>query len=140
MRQNQLLLVSTANQSELRPPRSPSPSPHDEDPESLAESLDVDPPRCPPSPLSPSTGRDSRDLEDSEPPSKRARVETVEDREEAGGLPRRPWVDYSGRDYPDENPWAPYADEEEWQLARWALLHHVTKSAWDDYLKLPFTA
>jgi hypothetical protein len=36
----------------------------------------------------------------------------------------------------EANPWTPFKDEEEWNLAEW-LTRHVTKTATDQFLKLP---
>ena len=35
-----------------------------------------------------------------------------------------------------DNPWAPFTDEEEWELAHW-LITNVGQNATDKYLKLP---
>ncbi|KAH9979616.1 hypothetical protein BJV74DRAFT_879411 [Russula compacta] len=37
-----------------------------------------------------------------------------------------------------EKPWAPFEDEEEWELARW-LIKEVSQTATDKFLKLPIT-
>lgn len=83
----------------------------------------------------------------------RARVEEVEDEE--SGVQNR-WIkDYPGEagkpgeransyfeDYRsqqvanDEDPWAPFKDEEEWELAQWLILN-VGQNATDKFLKLP---
>ncbi|GJE96278.1 hypothetical protein PsYK624_124720 [Phanerochaete sordida] len=97
-----------------------------------------------------------------EPPSKRARVDDVSDEDEdmeAGGHPRRPWIDYSPRldvktkgkglnlfekigaeQAAKDNPWAPFADEEEWELAHWLMTRGLSQAAIDDYLKLPIVS
>lgn len=99
---------------------------------------------------------------DEEPPSKRARIDDVEDEDdelETGGLPKRPFVDYSARlstkikgrgqtlfeamdaaQAGKDNPWAPFADKEEWELAHWLMTKGLTQSAVDDYLKLPIVS
>lgn len=90
------------------------------------------------------------------PPSKQARVEDVED-VEAGGLPKDPYVRYhtsagktKGRgdsvfellhkqrekDGLDKTPWAPFENEEEWDLARWLIRSGLSHSEIDKYLKL----
>jgi hypothetical protein len=93
----------------------------------------------------------SPDVSDLEPQSKRARVEEVDD-EEAGGLRR--WVqEFEGaaeelaegktlfdelREQQEamcEPPLAPFADEEEWELAQW-LMKNATQTATDQFLKL----
>jgi len=87
---------------------------------------------------------------------RRARVEEVED-EEAGDQSR--WIE----DFPrpagvrgeaaqsyfekvravqeerGEDPWAPFEDEEEWELAQWLLLN-VGQNATDKFLKLPIVS
>jgi hypothetical protein len=86
-----------------------------------------------------------------EPPSKQARVEEVED-EEAGGCRR--WVqEFDGaaeelgegktlfeeiherQEAMCEPPMAPFADEDEWELARW-LMKNVTQTATEEFLKM----
>jgi hypothetical protein len=86
-----------------------------------------------------------------EPPSKRARVEEVED-EEAGGCHR--WAqEFEGaaeelgegktlfeeiresQEAMCEPPIAPFLDEEEWDLARW-LIKNVTQTATEEFLKM----
>lgn len=90
-----------------------------------------------------------------EPPvSKRARVEEVEDEE----VPTRFHRSYPGRaadvvgfgatgfeeiradqassSKASENPWEPFMDEEEWELAEW-LMTETTQQARDKFLKLP---
>jgi hypothetical protein len=109
---------------------------------------DFDPPRqSPPPPLN---------IDQSDRPDRRARVEEVED-EEAGGLRR--WVE----DYPQpagtagpvassyfeqvraeqvrrgQDPWAPFEDQDEWELAEW-LMMNVGQNATDKYLKLPIVS
>lgn len=92
-------------------------------------------------------------------PSKRARVEAVEDPEyDAGGLPLDPFTDVTitpdageakGRgktlfeaihderkDAKEEVPWAPFASEEEWGIARWLMTCGLSQSEIDKYLKL----
>lgn len=117
-----------------------------------------------PNPLLSSTSDDV--LENSvlaeEPPSKRARVEEVDDDEyDAGGLPRRPFVDYTARTSVKTkgkgntlfekirieqeakgsgNRWAPFRDEEEWGLAHFLMTQGLTQSAVDKYLKLPIVS
>ena len=93
----------------------------------------------------------SPNVSNREPQSKRARVEEVDD-EEAGGLRR--WVqEFEGaaaevlaegktlfdelREQQEamcEPPLAPFADEEEWELAQW-LMKNVTQTATDQFLK-----
>ena len=87
---------------------------------------------------------------------RRAQVKEVED-EEAGGLHR--WVeDYprpagvAGQPAPSyfveiraqqmrngEDPWAPFDDQEEWELAQWLMLN-VGQNATDKFLKLPIVS
>ncbi|GBE86978.1 hypothetical protein SCP_1002230 [Sparassis crispa] len=91
--------------------------------------------------------------------SKRARVDDVEDENDARGLPRRPWTE----DYPGdvgtvssvgetmfesiqrckvrsgEHDWAPFDCEEEWELARWLMTSGLSQMAIDDYLDLNIT-
>jgi hypothetical protein len=93
----------------------------------------------------------SPDLSTPEPLSKRARVDEVDD-EEAGGSRR--WVqEFDGaaeelgegntlfdelrktQEAMCEPPIAPFADEEEWELARW-LLKNVTQTATEEFLKM----
>ncbi len=102
----------------------------------------------------PHTGIDDQHL--SEPPSKRAHVEDVEDLE-AGGLPKDPYVRYHTsagkakgkgeslfellhqqreRDGLDGTPWAPFDSEEEWDLARWLIKSGLSHSEIDKYLRL----
>ena len=89
--------------------------------------------------------------------SQQACVEEVED-EEAGGSPR--WVeDYPGnagetksqgqsyfecwREAQKENeyePWAPFKDLEEWELAQWIMQSGLSQGATDKYLKLPIVS
>ena len=38
-----------------------------------------------------------------------------------------------------DNPWAPFADKEEWELAQW-LITNVGQNATDKYLKLPIVS
>ncbi|OBZ74731.1 hypothetical protein A0H81_05568 [Grifola frondosa] len=90
--------------------------------------------------------------------SHRVRVEEVED-EEAGGLPKKPWV----RDFPTEaasildhrrtsfetireqkdeagdTSWAPFTCKEEWELAKWLMSTGLSQNAVEDYLTLPIT-
>lgn len=97
------------------------------------------------------------DAQDSpEPPSKRARVEEVEDIE-PGGLPKRPFRRFdttAGQTYGEgrtlyermqeerereglgENPWEPFENQQEWELARWLLSSGLSQSDIDKYLKL----
>ena len=87
---------------------------------------------------------------------RRARVEEIED-EEAGTQSR--WI----KDYPrpagtlgqsaqsyfemvreeqkknGDSPWAPFKDEEEWELVQW-LITNVGQNATDKYLKLPIVS
>ena len=89
-------------------------------------------------------------------PDRRAQVEEIED-EEAGGLHQ--WVE----DYPrptgvagqpaksyfeeirarqekmGEDLWAPFDDQEEWELAQWLMLN-VGQNATDKFLKLPIVS
>jgi hypothetical protein len=86
-----------------------------------------------------------------EPPSKRARVEEVDD-EETGGCRR--WAqecDGAAEELGEgktlfeeirenqeamcESPMAPFLDEEEWELARW-LVKNVNQKATDEFLKM----
>lgn len=99
-------------------------------------------------------------------PSKRARVEEVEDEEaeapspshteDAGGFPREPWVEdyplpagstYGNAETPfeslhqnkaaaNESPWAPFDSPDEWELARWLLTSGLSQRAIDEYLNL----
>ena len=138
-----------------------SPSPQQADPLGFDDAnhspFFCDPPRTVYHPPPADTAPGTKSSEERQ--RKRARVEEVED-EEAGGLPRRPFVDYSARNairvagrgqhlferihnerkaaglHPDQNPWAPFDDKAEWELGRWALIHRVGQEAWDDYLKL----
>lgn len=97
-------------------------------------------------------------LAENERPSKRARVEDIEDEEDIdmGGLPREPWIE----DYPldagsirgtgkttfeairemktaaEESHWAPFDSAEEWALARWLLTSGLSQTAIDEYLQL----
>jgi hypothetical protein len=89
-------------------------------------------------------------------PDRRPRVEEVEDEE--SGTHRR-WI----KDFPlpagtrlrpaqsyfetvredqrknGDDPWAPFKDEEEWELAQW-LITNVGQNATDKYLKLPIVS
>jgi hypothetical protein len=89
-------------------------------------------------------------------PDRRVRVEDVED-EEAGNWSR--WVEEyprpagtrgnSARSYFEEvraeqrrngqEPWAPFEDHEEWELAQWLMLN-VGQNATDKFLKLPIVS
>lgn len=89
-----------------------------------------------------------------EPQSKRARVEDVED-EDAGGLPRRPWVEdfpgagktygqgetlfesmFKAQERAGASQWDPFDSEEEWRLAHWLLTSGLTQKGIDEYLNL----
>ncbi|KAI0346082.1 hypothetical protein BDW22DRAFT_1460424 [Trametopsis cervina] len=110
-------------------------------------------------------------LEDSEPPSKRARVEDVDEdglesednsEFEAGGLPKRPFVDYptpgsagatkgqgktlfetiheARKDMMENNSlWAPFENEDEWTMARWLMRSGLSHAEIDRFLKLEIT-
>lgn len=88
----------------------------------------------------------------SEPPSKRARVEDIEDE----GEPNRYVKAYLGRaadeigeedteferlraSQTSENPFAPFCDRDEWQLAEW-LTKETTQKPRDAFLKLPIVS
>ncbi|KAI8989226.1 hypothetical protein BD414DRAFT_372805, partial [Trametes punicea] len=82
-------------------------------------------------------------------------IEDVPECEE-GGLPRKAWVE----DFPSsagepvgtaettferlrrekeevgDSPWAPFEDEEEWQLAHWLVTSGLTQTNIEKYLKL----
>lgn len=91
-----------------------------------------------------------------QPPDRRAHVEEVED-EESGtqsqwvkdyphpaGTPKGRAQSYfeTVRDEQKKNgdvPWAPFKDEEEWELAQW-LITNVGQNATDKYLKLPIVS
>lgn len=95
--------------------------------------------------------------EQSEPTSKRARVEEVEDEEEPGryyksypegaakvlgeGLTGFEEIQASttGSSSQPDNPWGPFKDKEEWQLAEW-LMKSTTQKARDEFLKLPIVS
>ena len=92
------------------------------------------------------------------PPSKRARVEEVED-EDAPGQQQRCVKDYpwpagtpivergrvqtafekihSQKNMAGEAPWAPFASEEEWELAEWLMNAGISQKQMDRFLKLP---
>jgi hypothetical protein len=113
---------------------------------------DLDPPRAAAPEPSSSPGNTN-----SEMPDRRARVEGVEDDDEAGGFRR--WIE----DYPrpagapgftaktyfeklqeeqrhkGQDPWAPFENEEEWGLAQWLMLN-VGQNATDKFLKLPIVS
>lgn len=103
--------------------------------------------------------------EDSEPErdmqDKRARVEEVVDEDaEPSGIPKDPYAQYlhplAGARYgegkipfeeylaerkaagleDESNPWAPFKDEEEWELGRWLLTSGLSQEGIDRYLKL----
>lgn len=106
----------------------------------------------------PSTRRPrSESSESSGNQSKRARVEEVEDEDSPG---RRYYESYPERvadvlgegvtEFEDirarqasssaaENPWSPFRDEEEWELAEW-LMTETTQKARDKFLKLPIVS
>ncbi|KAI9057363.1 hypothetical protein FKP32DRAFT_1584219 [Trametes sanguinea] len=91
-------------------------------------------------------------------PFHRVEVEEIPDEEE-GGIPRRPWIE----DFPTpagqvygtaetdfnriwreqqsagDMPWAPFADVDEWELARWLVTSGLSQTAIDNYLKLKIT-
>jgi hypothetical protein len=116
----------------------------------------LDPPQPEFDPPQVSSSAASPRASDADVPDRRARVEEVED-EEDGGIRR--WVE----DYPrpagtpkasaqtyfekllaeqrakGEDPWAPFADEEEWGLAQWLMLN-VGQNATDKFLKLPIVS
>jgi hypothetical protein len=92
---------------------------------------------------------------DSAPQAKRPRP-TVEDEEdeEAGGRGRFP-MEYPGnvaeilgtgetefqklykqQQASEQNPWAPFEDKDEWELAEW-LMKRANKTSIDEFLKLP---
>ncbi|KAI0354675.1 hypothetical protein OH77DRAFT_1383278, partial [Trametes cingulata] len=107
--------------------------------------------------FSPSTPRGPSDPDS--PPSKRVRIEEVED-DEPGGLPRRPWIEDFPRaagvslahaetafeklrrvgeereDGSARGPWYPFQSKEEWEVARWLLTSGLTQEGIDQYLKL----
>ncbi|EKM57347.1 uncharacterized protein PHACADRAFT_194904 [Phanerochaete carnosa HHB-10118-sp] len=106
------------------------------------------------------TGTLPESLPEQEPSAKHARVEEINDDDdlEAGGHPKRPFIDYSARfkvkikkkgltlfesmhadQMRKDNPWAPFEDEEEWELAHWLTTHGLSQGAIDEYLKLPIT-
>ena len=93
----------------------------------------------------------SPDQSTPKPPSKRARVEEVDD-EEAGGCRR--WAkEFDGaaevlgegktlfeeicesQEAMCEDPMSPFLDEEEWELARW-LMKNVNQTETDEFLKM----
>lgn len=97
----------------------------------------------------PSSSRDQQ-------PDRRPRVEEVEDEE--SGTHRRWLKDFplpagtrlrQARSYFEtvreeqrrngDDPWAPFKDEEEWELAQW-LITNVGQNATDKYLKLPIVS
>lgn len=92
------------------------------------------------------------------PPSKRARVEEVDD-EEAPRNARYP-VPYPGRagepldkqetmfhqmqeeqklDGDEDNPWAPFDNQDEWELGRW-LMKNVGQKKTNEFLQLPIVS
>lgn len=99
------------------------------------------------------------------PMSRRASMEEI-DEEEAGGLPKQPYVDLAAADEVrtygrgqtafeaiDErqgrraraqgtahNPWAPFANDEEWGLSKWLLSSGLSQKAIDRYLKLKYVS
>lgn len=96
------------------------------------------------------------DLSSPQPPSKRARVEEVED-EEAGGLPKDPfvrWDQAAGRTFgtgktlyaqiEEEREkkglpgasWKPWDGGEEWDLVKWLLACGISQQDLDRYIKL----
>lgn len=95
------------------------------------------------------------------PPSKRARVEEVADQDAPGAArtARYP-VPYPGRagealdkqetmfhkmqedqklDGDEENPWAPFDNQDEWELARW-LMKNVGQKKTNEFLQLPIVS
>ncbi|CDO76939.1 hypothetical protein BN946_scf185006.g21 [Trametes cinnabarina] len=88
----------------------------------------------------------------------RVEIEEVEDIEE-GGLPHRPWIEEfptsAGATYgcaetefkrilreqrdKGVEPWAPFADMEEWELAEWLITSGLSQTAIEEYLKLNIT-
>jgi hypothetical protein len=108
-----------------------------------------DPPQAPSFTPSPPTSN-------TDVPDRRACVEEVEE-EEDGGI-KRWFKDYlrpagtagaSAQTYFEkllveqrtrgQDPWAPFADEEEWGLAQWLMLN-VGQNATDNFLKLPIVS
>ncbi|KAJ6586000.1 hypothetical protein B0H19DRAFT_1250743 [Mycena capillaripes] len=96
------------------------------------------------------------DIAASEPTSKRARVEEVEDEDDPGvcgrffgqfpgrvasvlGHRKTVFEELRERQEADGDPiWAPFEDEDDWELAKW-LAKNVTQTATDEYLKLGVT-
>jgi hypothetical protein len=114
------------------------------------------------SPLNTSRRSRSDSSPSTEPPSKRSRVEDVQELE-AGGLPKTPFVDYPGSDYnagctygrgknlyesmkdtrreqgicdDTSQRWAPFENQEEWELGQWLMESGLSHSDIDKYLKL----
>lgn len=94
--------------------------------------------------------------EPSEHQSKRARVEEVEDEDAPGrfyeaypqgvadvlGAGMTDFEDVRARQASSsssDNPWAPFTDEEEWELAEW-LMKSTTQKDRDEFLKLPIVS
>ncbi|KAJ3557367.1 hypothetical protein NM688_g1510 [Phlebia brevispora] len=96
-----------------------------------------------------------------EPPSKRARVEEVEDEElDAGGLPKNPFVrmhtdagvplgegktlfervhEERVKEGLGDQPWAPFEDRQEWDLVRFLMASGLSQQDIDRFLKLEIT-
>lgn len=108
--------------------------------------VDFDPPRNPaPPPNAPQ-----------EEPNRRARVEDIEDDDDDNGgyyiqdFPRPAGTPIGkGCSYFEQvrqkqrdcgqDPWAPFEDKDEWELAQWLLLN-VGQNATDKFLKLPIVS
>lgn len=89
-------------------------------------------------------------------PSKRRRVTVEEVQDVEAGLPSKPWIEdfpapagtplRAGKTYfedirdrkegESESPFAPFADEEEWELAQWLATSGISQKALDAFLKL----
>lgn len=68
----------------------------------------------------------------------------IEDYPRPAGIPIRPAQTYFEELREDQkehgkNPWAPFTDQEEWELAQWLMLN-VGQNATDKFLKLPIVS
>jgi hypothetical protein len=106
-------------------------------------------------PRRPRSESPDQESESSKNPSKRARVEEVEDEDAPQGRYPDSYPGHAGQIFGEGvtaferlqeekrmeglDPWAPFENEEEWELAHW-LMKNVGQTKTDDFLKLPIVS
>lgn len=136
---------------------------HDVSPALAAKTSSI-PPFSPSSDFEPSSGHDTEELHafpdtgTNLPPSKKTRIEDIEDEDNVAGPPEHyiedfPWpagdpIAEHGKLPPffelfrcqkvenNEAMWAPFSSRDEWELARWLMRSSISQKEIDAFLKL----